>query len=111
MSKVLVHDGRSIPMHKEPKDPQAVLDYSIAFGDWLATGETISSATWVATVYDIDSTDSTASVTVEGKTYTAVHTVWLSGGTEGQTGVVTCRITTSAGRTEDRSFKLRCASK
>lgn len=34
-------------------------------------------------------------------------TVWLSGGTAGQIYTVTNRITTAAGRTEDRSFAIR----
>jgi len=34
-------------------------------------------------------------------------TVWLSGGTEGQLYTVTNRITTSGGRTDERSFVIQ----
>lgn len=97
------------------KDPDAVLDYVFdwapqtngregADSDWLAadSGETITS--YVMTVEtglikDSDSlTDDDTSVTV-----------WLSGGAEGQDYSVACKITTSAGRTDERTaiFRVR----
>lgn len=92
------------------KDPSAVLDYVFdwapltngragATSDWLASGETISSKTVTAesgiTVDSSSITDSSTSVTV-----------WLSSGTAGSNYLVTCRIVTSGGRTDERSIRL-----
>lgn len=90
------------------KDPDAVLDYTFDWAadtngssdpdatDWLASGETISSA--VVTVESGITKDSD-SIT---DTNTSV-TVWLSGGTAGTRYDVACKITTSASRTDERT--------
>jgi len=78
------------------KDPADVLDYKFDFAsttnggnkaDWLASGEVISSYVITAEsgiTLDSDSaTDTNTSVTV-----------WLSGGTDGETYTVACKITT-----------------
>ena len=90
-----------------PKDPIAVLDYAFDWkaltngtgkSDWLATGETIASHTvTVPTGLTLDSSTATA---------TAV-TAWLSGGTAWQSYTVTCRIVTTAGRTDERSITIK----
>lgn len=83
------------------KDPNAVLDYSLDWGvplnSWLA-GETIASVAWTAT----------AGLTVgAASNTTTVAKVRLSGGTVGQVYTVSCRVTTSTGQIEDRSFRVR----
>ena len=92
------------------KDPDAVLDWKFDWApltnesaggksDWLASGETISSATITAdTGITVDSdsiTDTNTSVTV-----------WLSGGTVGETYSVACEIVTSASRTDERTIQI-----
>lgn len=86
------------------KDPDAVLDYVFDWitEDWLETGETIS--TYVITV-DIGLTKDT-----DNKSDGSV-TVWLSGGTAGTDYTVACKITTSMGRVDERSIKIRCRSR
>jgi fructosamine-3-kinase len=79
------------------KDPNAVLDYSIDWTRWLA-GDQIAASEWIVA--------SGLTKMAESKTATSA-TVWLSGGTAGQSYIVTNRITTAAGRTEDRSFTIR----
>ena len=76
------------------KDPNAVLDYTIDWTRWLASDQ-IATSQWLVPVGLTKMADS--------KTASSA-TVWLSGGTAGQSYTVTNRITTSAGRTEDRSF-------
>ncbi|MDP3855334.1 hypothetical protein [Phenylobacterium sp.] len=87
------------------KDPNAVLDYQLnwdAIGDSWLNGDTISAATWtVAAGITKDSDDRTTTTT----------RIWLSGGTAGQTYVVSCRIMTAGGRVEDRSFRIVCAER
>lgn len=86
----------SFPM--PDKDPDEVLDYALDWTDRLA-GDTIASSTAV-----LDSGD----VTIDSQGYSsAVHTVWLSGGTAGTVAHITMRIVTAAGRTYDESLKIK----
>lgn len=77
------------------KDPDAVLDYTVDWSSWLASGETISTS--VFTVGSGITKDSESNTTTAG-------TVWLSGGTAGVAYTVTHQITTSESRTDERSF-------
>ena len=80
------------------KDPDAVLDWVWDWNEWLDDGETIVTSTFLTSVgIVVDSTSNT----------TKTATVWLSGGTAGQVYQVTNRITTNAGRTDDRSITIR----
>jgi hypothetical protein len=79
------------------KDPHAVLDYTIDWTRWLA-GDQIATSAWLVPT----------GLTKVGDSKTASSaTVWLSGGMAGQMYTVTNRITTTGGRTEDRSFTIR----
>lgn len=78
------------------KDPDAVLDYQFDWSQWLASGETITSKTVTVAGVTLDSSPNDD---------TAV-TCWLSGGTAGTTATCSCRITTSAGRTVERSIDV-----
>jgi hypothetical protein len=92
------------------KDPAAVLDYKFDWkaltngsgvSDWLASGETISTKTITAD----------AGITVDSSSITDTNTtvtVWLSGGTTLNDYLVTCRITTSSGRTDERTLLIQC---
>jgi hypothetical protein len=77
------------------KDPSAVLDYTIDWSLWLSNGETITTSVWTVPTGITGSTQSISG----SKTIT-----WLSGGTAGNAYTISNRITTSAGRTDDRSF-------
>lgn len=67
------------------KDPDATLDYTFDWSDWLDEGETIT----------------TSDVTVSGVVLEsaalagAFVTAWVSGGTAEQRASVTCKVTTS----------------
>lgn len=79
------------------KDPDAVLDWSFDWSRWLDAGETITLATVAAT----------GSVVVDSTvTASPIVTAWVSGGTAGDTDSVTCQITTSDGRTDERTIRL-----
>ena len=80
-------------------DPQAKLDYTWDWTDWLGD-DTITSSTVTAKVEE--ARDPTDVVTIDDvwpspKTITA----WISGGVHGTPCAVTCRITTTAGRIDD----------
>jgi hypothetical protein len=79
------------------KDPDAILDYAVDWSRWLA-GDTIAASVWIVPA-------GLTKVTESNTPTKAI--VWLSGGSAGQTYTVTNRITTAAGRTEDRSFTIR----
>lgn len=83
------------------KDPQAGLDYSIDWSDWLSN-DTIVTSTWTVPTGITKVTDT--------KT-TTVTTVWLSGGTVGQAYDVMNEITTTAGRKDDRTIRIRVENK
>lgn len=79
------------------KDADSTLDYVFDWSEWLGTN-TISSYEVIVPEGLTKESDSQA----DGKV-----TVWLSGGACGERYTVTCRITTSAGRIEDRSMVLQ----
>lgn len=79
------------------RDPDAVLDYSVDWTSFLADTETITS----------HSVEVPAGLTLDTSTESSgVVTAWISGGTAGDNYTVTYRITTSEGRTDDRSLTL-----
>ncbi len=82
------------------KDPGAVLDYSIDWGTgYLQSGETLSSSIW--TIFPADMTQNSASNAA------GVTSITVSGGAVGQIYQLTNRITTSQGRTDERSITVR----
>jgi hypothetical protein len=87
-----------------PKAPTAVLDYIENWTDWLAQFETI-----VAVVVIIS--DPTMTISPAPTWAGGFVTVWLNGGALGTTYLVTVHITTSAGRQDDRSFRVRCTTR
>lgn len=78
------------------KTPGESLDYALLWADWLYT-DTIAAAAW----------DVPAGLTGSAETNTTTTTtITLSGGTAGADYVVTCQITTSAGRIAERSITV-----
>jgi len=80
------------------KDPDAVLDYSVDWSKWLA-GDQIQTSAWTVSDPAIEAADDSTTATRT--------TVWLSGGTAGQSYTVTNRIITSGKRTDERSFVIQ----
>lgn len=79
------------------KDPEAVLDYKVLWGPWLPDTDVIEDSQWIVT----------GTLAVDNSSFTSTDTtVWLSGGTVGEREIVTNRITTADGRTEDYSFHI-----
>lgn len=81
------------------KDPDARLDYTRDWSDWLAlVDDTIESSEWIVpegiTGNDMSHTDTST-------------TIWLQGGATGQKYDVTNRIVTAGGRTDDRTFTVQ----
>lgn len=94
------------------KDPDAVLDYTTAWRDWLdVMDDTLTSHTMhVDDGITLDSSQiNSDEVTIDGESYPAntVVTAWFSGGTQGENYDATYRIVTSDGRTDDRTITIK----
>ena len=76
------------------KDPAAILDYTVDWSKWL-DADTIITSQW---------TVSTGLAQVSSSNDLKSATAWLSGGSAGQAYTATNRITTSGGRTDERSI-------
>ena len=86
------------------KDPDAVLDYTFDWTDWLAAADDPDDV--------ITTADCEASTTVSGTVDATYHdasrvTAWVSGGEVGEQITLRCRITTQAGRIDDRTVYLK----
>lgn len=79
------------------KDPDATLDYGLDWSGWLQDSETISTAVWTVP------TGITKSSQQESSTETVI---WLSGGTAGTNYNLSCKITTSSGRIDERTMTI-----
>jgi len=88
-------------MERYTKDDDAILDYKVNWADWLGV-DTIVSSDWTVPT---GITEEAASNT------TTTATVWLSGGTIRNTYIVTNRIVTAAGRTDERSIRVYVAER
>lgn len=78
------------------KDPNAVLDYEIDWSLWLGVGSISSSVWFVPDGITKDSESNTTTTT----------TIWLSGGAVGVAYLLTNRIVTAGGRTDDRTIEI-----
>lgn len=79
------------------KDPEAVLDYKWDWTEWLGE-DTIQTVLITVEAGDI--------VIEEEISDSKTVTVWLSGGTINEPTIVTCRVTTAEGRTDERSARF-----
>lgn len=118
MATTIVHgfqdpDSASKGLSWIQKDPSDKKDYQINWASFLTGAETISSVTWV--VHDnewaVISSPAAGDLQQPGSpaasNTTTTATVWLSSGTATVRYLVTCRMTSSAGRISDQSFQVR----
>lgn len=81
------------------KDPDAILDYQWDWTAWLAQeSDVIVTSTFIVPTGINEGTGGKASSHTD-----TTATIWLSGGTAGSVYLVTNRIVTSGGRTNDRT--------
>ena len=96
-----VHDGTFIPIAPD-KDPDSNVDYGCDWSNWLSGAETITTSVWVVPAGLTGGTEANT---------TAATSIFLTGGTIGTTYTLTNRVTTSAGRTDDRSMLIAVVQK
>ena len=84
------------------KADQEILIYGFNWADWLSTGDTLQSSTWVVP----------AGLTNEGEQVSSdTTTIKIGGGTIGETYEVVNEITTTTtDETSERTFKVRVIS-
>lgn len=86
-----------MPTYK--KDPNARLDYQFDWTLYLTPlGDTIASVSWIL---------SSGLTLVSSSNTSMTATAFVSGGTAGSDETLTCRITTTGGRIDDRSVTLK----
>jgi hypothetical protein len=79
------------------KDPDAVLDYSVDWEDWLPAGERIESSSWIVP----------AAISIVAEQVTATKaTAVVGGGVSGERYSLVNRIVTSTGKQQDRTILL-----
>lgn len=83
------------------KDPDAILDYTIDWLNWLCS-DTIVTGTWVVPSGITRVTDTITTTTA---------TIWLSGGTVGKSYNLVNKINTSGGRADNRTISLMVREK
>ncbi len=87
------------------KDPDAAVDYGVNWGlDYLQQDEIILTSSWSAVPAD------TLSLSSESNSGTETG-VFIAGGVTGHTYLLGNRITTSNGRTDERSLTIRIVEK
>lgn len=92
------------------KDPEAVLTYSMDWTDWLQNSEVLTSVTYTLQVRANDP----APLVIEDEGLAHTNTwsyVQLSGGQVGKTYTVTAEITTDAGNTDRRAFRIKAENR
>jgi hypothetical protein len=86
------------------KDPDAVLDYTFDWSQWLTGTDAITSSTWIV--------ESPLEIVPASDSFTdTTATVFLSGGEEGSNYTLTNRITTDGSRTDDRTIEIHVRSR
>lgn len=84
------------------KDPDAVLDYGHDWSAWLIDGDQIAASTWIVPTGITKESDSHDATTT---------TVWLSGGELDKRYFLVNRVTTTAGRTDDRTLQINITNR
>lgn len=86
------------------KDPVAELTYTLAWDQWLETGDSLATVSFTAAARRNDPTP----ITVLGSGIVNLTNAYvrLSGGQANKLYVITCAITTTEGLTDSRQFRI-----
>jgi hypothetical protein len=96
-----------------PKDKDETLDYSLDWSRALEGDETIASVSWFIINSDKEKVSFSLGTTIDGlgnltQTNTpTVTTIYLSSGVDNREYTIYCSVTTTGGRTKERSVKIR----
>ena len=84
-----------------PVSPSAILDYAEDWETWL-NGDTIQTVVWIVAAELTSSNPSNTD---------SIATIWLSGFVINNVYEIGCTVTTVAGRTDTRYFRLVCGKR
>ena len=82
------------------KDPDAILDFSWDWSEWLEVNDDRIVS------FEIEVDGVTLEADPAPATDGSVVTAWFSGGTAGTRATATCHIVTNAGREDDRTMTI-----
>tara|TARA_R110000737_G_scaffold327515_1_gene341822 strand:- start:174 stop:446 length:273 start_codon:yes stop_codon:yes gene_type:complete len=85
------------------KQPAEVLDYTFNLDKWMATGDTVQSATATSTPLGLTTTVTNGTTTSPS--------VWASGGADGKLYKVTLTVATTDGRIKEFEMNLQVAER
>lgn len=88
------------------KDPQARLDFSLDWSDWMDSGDSISTSTWTVEAISGDGGQALDNYQDSRDVVNHITTVWLQRGVAGNNYRVTNRIVTANGLTDERFFRV-----
>lgn len=88
------------------KDPDGKLDYTIDWSNWIVGGDTIANSHWIISTISGDPNPITEWTSNVATSVDSRNTVYLQGGSVGNTYTITNRITTSNQIVEDRYFRI-----
>lgn len=88
------------------KDPAALVDYEVEWGDWLAANETLTASSW-----SVEPVEAGGLAVAMQSGIGSARRASVSGGVRGHLYRLTNHITTSAGRTDERSLAIRIAER
>lgn len=90
------------------KTPAEIKRYKITYGDWLDTGETVITRTFVVSTEGTGAlpTVPTSEITDAGLSVT----FFIAGGDDGETYEVIVQVTTSGGQTKEDALSVAVAS-
>jgi hypothetical protein len=90
------------------KDVEAQLIYTFDWSQWLAQGDSIATAEYSVSARRNEPTP----IIIESQGLNGANTyVELSGGAEDKTYIVTCKVTTTNGLVDRRSFRVNVSAR
>lgn len=89
-----------------PKDPSAVLTYTVEWSEWLPTSDTILSTTFTITPITGDPAGTALRVVSSGNTSTKSYAI-IDRGTSGEIYTVAVFVITNNGNRDTRRFRIK----
>ena len=108
MTTIRYGSNRAHPVGLAPLDPNALMDYTIDWTDWLLpVTDTINTSVWIVPTGLTPTNPAIINTNTGTKVWLQVNDPLIVDTKQ----IITNRVTTAAGRIEDRSFEIRIEEK